>query len=94
MRTTSSIRQSSQAVEAHVYSDSALCLGKIHENPESIEAWKQKMEWFTNSLEYRELECIDGEPVEFEWTNFPRTHNTARLLREIQRTIEKEQDST
>ena len=30
--------------------------------------------------EYRELDCIDGEPVEFEWTS--RTHNTSVASRD------------
>ena len=29
------------------YFDSVLYLGKIHENPRSMETWKQKIEWFT-----------------------------------------------
>ena len=27
--------------KVHVYSDSVLCLGKIHEHPQSIDVWKQ-----------------------------------------------------
>ena len=46
------------------------------------------MEWFTKSPEYRELDCIDGEPVELEWENFPG-HTTLQLLREIQTTMEE-----
>ena len=56
----------------HVFSDSVLCLGRIHEYPRSIETWRENTEWFTKSHEYREVDCIDGEPVEFEWTTFPR----------------------
>ena len=40
------------------------------------------MEWFTKSHEYRVLDCIDGEPVEFEMDRFPRTHNTAAAARD------------
>ena len=28
----------------------------------------QNIEWFTKCHGYRELDGIDGEPVEFEWT--------------------------
>ena len=42
-----------------------------------------EIEWFTNSLEYREL-----DPVEFEWNHFPGL-TTLRLLREILRTMEE-----
>ena len=39
------------AAKVHVYSVSVLCLGKLHEHPQSIEAWKQKLEWFTKCPE-------------------------------------------
>ena len=52
--------------KVHVYSDLALCLSKIHEYHQSIEAWKQNIELFTMSPEYRELDSIYGEPVELE----------------------------
>ena len=39
---------------AVLHSDSVLCLGKIHEYPQTVEAWKQKTEWFTNSYENRD----------------------------------------
>ena len=57
--------------EVHVFSDLVLCRGKIHAYPHSVKAWKQKIERFTRSVEYRELDCIDRELVEFEWTIFP-----------------------
>ena len=66
--------------KVHVFSDSVLCLGKIHEHPRSIEAWKEKIESFTKSHEYRELDRTDGKPVVFKCKNFPRTHNTAITL--------------
>ena len=31
-----------QRTKVYVFSDSVLCLGKIHQNPESNEAWKKK----------------------------------------------------
>ena len=67
--------------KVRVSSDSVLGLGKIHEHPQSIEAWKQKIEWFTKSREYRELDGIDGEQVEFERRVSQDT--TLQLLREI-----------
>ena len=30
----------------YVLSDSVLCLGKIHENPQSNDAWEQRLGWF------------------------------------------------
>ena len=55
---------------------------KIHEHLRSIEAWKEEMEWLTKSHEYRELDCIGGEPVEVEW-------KISQLLREIQKTVKE-----
>ena len=48
-----------------------LCLGKIHQNPESNEAWKKRIEWITSSQSYRNFDGINGEPTEFEWNIFP-----------------------
>ena len=33
--------------KAYVFSDSALCMGRISENP--VKAWKEKIDWFMNS---------------------------------------------
>ena len=60
-----------QRTKVYVFSDSVLCLGKIHENPQSNAAWEQRLEWFKTSQEYRNLDRIDGEPMEFEWNIFP-----------------------
>ena len=42
------------------------------------------MSWFKNSPQYKELDGLDGEPVEFEWRIFPG-HTTLQILREIQK---------
>ena len=68
----------------HVYSDSVLCLGKIHERPWSMKHQKDKIGWFMNTLEYHELNGIDGELLEFEWYIFPG-HTMLELLHEIHR---------
>ena len=49
-----------------VFSDSVLCFGKVNENPQSNTAWEERLTWFKNSSEYRALDKIDGEPLEFE----------------------------
>ena len=51
---------------AYVFSDSALCMGRVSEIP--VSAWKEKIDWFMNSSQCRELDPIDGESMEFEWT--------------------------
>ena len=34
-----------QRTKVYVFSDSVLCLGKIHQNPQSNEAWEQRLGW-------------------------------------------------
>ena len=48
-----------------------------------VRAWKEKIDWFQNSLQYRELDRIDGEPMEFQWNIFPG-FTTLQILFEIQ----------
>ena len=72
-----------QRKKVYVFSDSVLCLGKIHENPRSNIAWEQRLEWFKSSPDYRTLDRIDGEPMEFEWNIFPG-FNTLQLSQEVQ----------
>ena len=55
-----------------------LCLGKILQNPESNEAWEQRLGWIKSSQSYRNFDRIDGEPTEFEWNIF-RGFNTLQL---------------
>ena len=70
--------------KTYVFSCSVLCMGKTSQNP--ISARKEKIEWFMNSLQCRELDRIDGEPMEFEWTNFPG-FTTMQILAEIQKML-------
>ena len=56
--------------KAYVFSDSVLCLGKIHENRRANTAWEERLAWFKSSPEYRNLDRIDGEPMEFKWNIF------------------------
>ena len=60
-----------QRAKVYVFSDSVLCLGKIHQHPESNEAWKKRIEWNTTDQSYRDDDGINGEPTEFEWNIFP-----------------------
>ena len=60
-----------QRAKVYVFSDSVLCLGKIHRNPESNNAWEQRLGWITSSHSYRNFDGIDGEPTKFEWNIFP-----------------------
>ena len=41
-----------QRTKVYVFSDSVSRLGRIHQNPESNEAWKKRIEWITTSQSY------------------------------------------
>ena len=56
-----------QRTKVYVFSDSVLCLGKIFENTQSNDAWEERLRWFKSSTVYRNIDGIDGEPLEFEW---------------------------
>ena len=56
--------------KVYVFSDSVLCLGKMSENRQSNTVWEDKLTWFKGS-QYRALDTIDGEPMEFSWNIFP-----------------------
>ena len=68
-----------QRTKVYVFSDSVLCLGKIHQHPESNEAWKKRIEGVKSDKSYRDYDGINGEPTDFEWNNLPRIHNVAAL---------------
>ena len=53
--------------KVYVFSDSVFCLGKMNENPDSNTVWEDKLTWFKSSSQYRALDTIDGESMEFEW---------------------------
>ena len=57
--------------KVYVFSDTVLCLGRIHQNPESNKAWEQRIEWITTSESFRDFDGISGKPTEFEWNIFP-----------------------
>ena len=67
-----------------VFSESVLCMGGISSNP--VKVWKEKIVWFVNSRQYKELDRIDGEPMEFGWEYFPG-FTTLQILVEIQNTM-------
>ena len=73
-----------QRTKVYVPPYSVFCLGKIHENSQSNTAWEQRLEWFKTTPEYRDLDRIDGEPMEFEWNMFPG-FNTLQLSHKVQK---------
>ena len=60
-----------QRTKVYVFSDSVLCLGRIHQNLESNKAWEQRIGWIKSSQSYRNFDGIRREPTEFEWNIFP-----------------------
>ena len=54
-------------IKVYVFSDSVLCLGKMNQNPTTHTAWERLLSWFKDSSQYRTLDTIDKEPMEFEW---------------------------
>ena len=47
-----------QLAKVYVFSDTVLCLGKIHQHPKANESWKRRVEWITSSQSYRDLDGI------------------------------------
>ena len=50
--------------KTYIFADSVLCLGSISDRP--VEAWKNKIKWYLENRKLKELNRIDGEPMEFE----------------------------
>ena len=72
-----------QRAKVYVFSDYVLCLGKIFKNPQSNDAWEERLGWFNSSQAYRNLDRIDGEPIEFEWNIF-KGYTTLQLSHKFQ----------
>ena len=66
----------------YVFSDAVLCLGGISDEP--VNARETRIKWFLDTRYLKDLDRIDEEPMEFEWTNFPR-FTSKGVLDEIQR---------
>ena len=67
-----------QRAKVCVFSDSVLCCGRIHQNPESNEAWAQRIKWIASSQSYRDFDGTwraDGIRVE----HLPRIRYVAAL---------------
>ena len=60
-----------QRAKVSVFSDSVLCLGRVHQHPKSNEAWKDMIGWIITDESYRDYDGIGGELTEFEWNIFP-----------------------
>ena len=74
--------------KVYVFSDSVLCLGKVNQNPASNTVWEEQLSWFKSSPQYRALDTLDGEPMEFEWNIFPG-FTTLQLCYKVQEFLSK-----
>ena len=81
----------SRTQRVYVFSDSVLCLGKVNQNPQSNTVWEDKLTWFIDSPQYRALDTIDGEPMEFEWNIF-QGFTTLQLCNKVQEFFSKMSD--
>ena len=81
-----------QRTKVYVFSDSVLCFGRIHQNPESNRAWEQRIGWITSSQSYRNFDGIDGEPTKFEWNIFPR-FDTLQLCDKVKSLLSRSGDT-
>ena len=43
-----------QRAKVYVFLDSVLCLGKVHQHPESNKAWKERIGWIVTDTSYRD----------------------------------------
>ena len=60
----------------------------MNENPQSNIAWKDRLTWFKSSSQYRALDTVDGEPMEFEWNIFTG-FTTLQLCYKVQEFMSK-----
>ena len=56
----------------------------MNQNPTSNTAWERQLECFKDSPQYRTLDTIDGESMEFEWNIFPG-FTILELVHEVQK---------
>ena len=60
----------------------------MNQNTESNFAWEEKLTCFKSSPEYRALDLIDGEPMEFEWNIF-LGFTSLQIVQEVQKFTNK-----
>ena len=73
--------------KVHVFSDSVLCVWKTHDCPYSNIDWENRISWFRGTHRCRELDEIDGDPVEFEWRIYPG-HTSLQIVYEMQKLMD------
>ena len=71
-----------QRAQVYVFSDFVLCLGRVHQHPQSNDAWKERIGWIITDKSCRDYDGINGEWTEFEWNIFPE-FTTLQLYGEV-----------
>ena len=59
-----------------------LCLGGISDEP--VQAWEIRIKWFLETRYHKDLDVIDGEPMELEW-KIVQGFTTLGIVDEIQK---------
>ena len=70
-----------QCTRVYVFSDSVLCLGKIHDNPQSNDAWEHKLGWIKSSQKLQKLWKIRWWADRIRVKYFPRMQYVAAQWR-------------
>ena len=65
--------------KTYVFFRVSACLGGISDEP--VEAWESRIKRFLETRSLKDLDRIDGEPIEFEWKTFPGFTHSTRLKR-------------
>ena len=65
-----------QHTKVYVFSDSVLCLGRVHQHPQSNEPWKERIGWIVTDKSYRDY-SMESRPSSSGI--FPRIHCVGAL---------------
>ena len=72
----------------YVYSDTVLCFGKQHGPEDAIRRWKDQVSTLKMCPTLRELQGLDGDPIDLEWSIFPGS-KALDILHEIQADLQR-----
>ena len=67
----------------YVYLDSVLCLGEMLGPEDAVKMWNDQVSTLKTCHNFRELQGLGGEPIDFEWKILPGA-TALDLLHEIQ----------
>ena len=70
-----------QRAKVYVFSDSVLCLGKIHQHPESNEAWKKRIGWIITDKSYRDYDGIMESRLNSSGTSSQDSHRCSSAVK-------------